>query len=243
AEQDAEQDRGHEERPARHRFDDLEVAEPAGHLHRADRPKDDQQVTGDPGDCDEEDERLQQPGEIAHGDQRLTARERAVPGPFCRLHCQPAAADQRSHQETGADEVQPAPVGACHAVTPRAVSQPSTSARYASSAFGLVASNRMTSTGCVFEARSNPHPSGNVMRTPSSVETGYFAANSSAACWTTSNFCSSGQSTRISGVAYVFGRSESRRDRGPPSRATYANSRAAAKSASSNPYQSPPKNM
>src|SRR2546426_1336525 len=68
----------------------------------------------------------------------------------------------------------------------------------------------MTSTGCVFEARSSPHPSGKVTRTPSSVNTGYFVAKYSAARLTTSNFFSSGQSTRNSGVAYVFGKSARR---------------------------------
>src|SRR5439155_16475264 len=57
------------------------------------------------------------------------------------------------------------------------------------------------------------------------------------------NLCSSAQSTRTSGVDTVAGRSASRRESGPPSSATYCSRRAAANKASSNPYQSPPKNM
>ena len=129
AEDYAEQDGGGEERTARHGFDDFQVAQPARHLDGTDRPVDDQQIAGDPRNRHEEDEGLQQPGEIAGGNHRLASREGAIPRAFRRLHRQPAAADQRSHQETGADQVQPAPVRACHAVTPRAASQPSTSAR------------------------------------------------------------------------------------------------------------------
>ena len=47
-EQDAEQDGGGKERAARDGFDDLQVAEPARHLHGADGPIDDQQIAGQP---------------------------------------------------------------------------------------------------------------------------------------------------------------------------------------------------
>ena len=70
-----------------------------------------------------------------------------------------------------------------------------------------MASNRSTRIGWVFDARSSPHPSGNVIRTPSMVFTGYRAAKCATARSTSSNFRSSGTSTRISGVAVVAGRS------------------------------------
>src|ERR1043166_2933708 len=223
AQDDAEHDGGGEQRVLRHRFDDLEIVEAVGHLHGADRAIDDQQVAGDPGDGDGRREGLQHAGEVACRDECRAARERLIPRPLGGLDCQPPTPNQSGDEERGADDVQPAPArsrGHAAAPTPCAVSQRSTSARYPSRACTLVASNRITSTGWVFEARSKPQPSGNVMRTPSSVETGYFFANAVAASSTTANFCSSGQSTRISGVANVFGRSASKRDSGPPSRAT-----------------------
>src|ERR1051325_10105340 len=223
AQDDAEHDGGGEQRVLRHRFDDLEIAETAGHLHGADRAIDDQQIAGDPGDGDGRREGLQHAGEVACRDECRAARERLIPRPLGGLDCQPPTPNQSGDEERGADDVQPAPArsrGHAAAPTPCAVSQRSTSARYPSRACTLVASNRITSTGWVFEARSKPQPSGNVMRTPSSVETGYFFANAAAASSTTANFCSSGQSTRISGVANVFGRSASKRESGPPSRAT-----------------------
>src|SRR6266571_5111943 len=66
------------------------------------------------------------------------------------------------------------------------------------------------------EAGSRPHPSWKVIRTPSSVETEYLVAKCCAARATMSNFRSSGQSTRSSGVATVAGRSASSRESGPP---------------------------
>ena len=129
AEHDAKQHGEGEERPARHRFHDLEIAEPARHLHRADGSVDDEEIDGDPGYGDAQDDELEEAGEITDGDHRLATGERAVPGALGRLHGQPAAADQCSHQGPGADQVQRAPVGSRHTVTPRAASQPSTSAR------------------------------------------------------------------------------------------------------------------
>ena len=125
----AERDRAAEQRAARNGFDDLEVAETAGHVNRADGPVDEQEIPGDPGDRDKQDDGGEQPGERAGGDQRLAACEGPVP---CTLRCfdgQPAAAKERHYQKSGADQVQLAPGLPGHAVTPRAASQFSTSAR------------------------------------------------------------------------------------------------------------------
>ena len=129
AQDHAERDRDAEERTAWNRFDNLEIAETAGHLHRADSPVDDQEIGGDPGDRDEQDDGGEHPGERTRGDQGLAAGEGPVPRALRRFDGQPAAADERHYQESGADEVQRAPGLPCHAVTPRAASQFSTSAR------------------------------------------------------------------------------------------------------------------
>ena len=51
--------------------------------------------------------------------------------------------------------------------TPRRRSGSMNSARISSSRFSVRASNRTTSTGCVFDARTRPHPSPNSTRAPS----------------------------------------------------------------------------
>ena len=58
AERDAERDRGAQQDAARHGLDELEVAQPAWHLHRADRAIHDEQISGRPGHREDEDERL-----------------------------------------------------------------------------------------------------------------------------------------------------------------------------------------
>src|SRR5207249_3128411 len=83
------------------------------------------------------------------------------------------AAQQHHDQRGGAGDQPRPPAGARHARMPSAASQSSTSARYAARAESLPASNRSTRTGWVFDARTSPQPSGNVMRTPSSVDTEY----------------------------------------------------------------------
>jgi len=127
AEDDAEQNGTGEQRAPRYCLHDLEIAQAAGHLHRADVPIHDQQIAGEPGDGDEENAGLDQAGEITHGDDRIAAGERAVPRPFGGFHGKPASTDQRRHQQPGADQVQPAPARPGHGLTPCAANQPSTS--------------------------------------------------------------------------------------------------------------------
>ena len=172
AEDETEQESAAEQHLMRDRFHDLEVAQAARHLHRADRAIDDEKVAGRPGHGRDEGEGLQHQREVAGVDQRRPARKCSVPRPIRRLNGQPPAAHQGDHQQDGAGHVESAATGAGHAFMPCSVSQPSTSARYASRDRWLVASKRMTSTGWVLDARNSPHPSGKVMRTPSSVKTG-----------------------------------------------------------------------
>lgn len=76
------------------------------------------------------------------------------------------------------------------------------------------ASNRITSTGCVLEARIRPHPLSKIARIPSIVITSLGCNGLSAVLMktslilsTTANLMLSGQSLRISGVLNVFGKS------------------------------------
>ena len=73
------------------------------------------------------------------------------------------------------------------------------------------------------------------MRMPSIVLTGYRDEKYAVARSTSPNFCSSGTSTRISGVVVVFGRSASNPASPNGRPLTISSSRAAANSASSNP--------
>ena len=68
----------------------------------------------------------------------------------------------------------------------------------------------MTSAGCVFDARTSPHPPSNRARTPSIVTTSMTSGSAfsfSRAAATTAALRSSGQSIRISGVLIVTGSS------------------------------------
>ena len=117
-EHDAQQRGAGEQCASRHRFDDLEVTEATRHLHGADRPVHDEQIAAEPGDGNEEDQSLQQPRQIAGRDDRVAARKAAVPRPLGGFDGQPPPADQRRHQQSGADQVQRAPAVTRHTVTP-----------------------------------------------------------------------------------------------------------------------------
>ena len=99
-----------------------------------------------------------------------------------------------------------------------------------------VASNRITSTGCVFDARTRPQPSGNSTRTPSTSTTRCVALYWAARRATTSNFSSSGQSMRSSGVLTILGKPATCADKGWPESATISSKRHAAYIASSKPW-------
>src|SRR6185437_9518560 len=211
---------GHDDEQAvRNGLDDLDVAEPPGHLHRPDGTVNPVAVPHAPQDGGEGDDPLDGTGQREGPQIRGPVRNRGGPGALGGLHGGPTAPDEHHDQQGRGAQQRPAPSG--HPGPPAFfASHPSTSARYRSRSGADVASTRMTRTGWVLEARISPHPVGNVIRTPSSVETGYLAPKYFAARSTTSNFRSSGQSTRSSGVFTVRGRSASSRDNGPPSRAT-----------------------
>jgi len=91
--------------------------EASRHLHRADRAVDDVQIAGEPGDGDEGDQDLDQPREIA-------AAMIASPPAKVRSHAR-SAVSTASHRRRPApppavrrDQVQPAPAPTRHTVTP-----------------------------------------------------------------------------------------------------------------------------
>src|SRR5581483_3914561 len=105
----------------------------------------------------------------------------------------------------------------------------STVFRYSASCAGVSASKRRTSTGCVFDARTRPHPCGKRTRTPStSMICRPAARKPSRTRSATRNFTSSGQSTRISGVVHDAGRSPRSSAIEFPLRATMSRRRAPA---------------
>ena len=127
-EQSAAQRHG-EQYALRHGFDDLEIAEAAGHLHRADRAVDEVNVNRAPGDGEQQDGESHHPREGPGIEVGVARRHARRPGPLGGLERQPAAADQHDHQNRGGGQQAPAAPRLGHARTPFAASQPSTSAR------------------------------------------------------------------------------------------------------------------
>ncbi len=164
------QDGPEQQQTLRHGLHDLEIAQAPRHLHRADGAIHPPQMRRAPPDRQHEQRDAQQLRQVAGRDVEIAAADRVRPGALRGLEREPTPAhEQRDERHT--DDEQPG-AARLHAAAPAVASQPSTSARYAASASARVASKRITSTGPVFDARSRPHPSGNVMRTPSSVATG-----------------------------------------------------------------------
>jgi len=106
------------------------------------------------------------------------------------------------------------------------------------------ASKRRVRFGVVFEARTAAHvASSNLIRTPSMVRQSYSSVKCETSFLTMANFLSSGQWALNSGVVKVLGRSLKAWERGVCEFERIWQILAAARRASSKPYQPCPKNI
>src|SRR5215210_749807 len=160
-------DRRSEQGPGRERLAELEVGHAPADLDRADRAIHQKQMSNEPGRGDDD------AGEVECKPEDVPVREvsrglrRELHGPpaIGEQNCSPPAGEQ---EENDGGENAGEPPAASRQALPYRVDgwatlfcrsrKSSTSARYASRAAASVASKRMTSTGCVFEARRRPHP-------------------------------------------------------------------------------------